>query len=139
MRSFFKPALAATVAVIFAGSLASANFWGHNKSALKSGNIILSQNEKIANGPELKAGNYKVELLKKSPVPQVAFYQNGKLVVQASAKLVNAPMKNDETKVLSDQGKNHTPIITEMDLKGWNQNVVFSGSGDKMTSSKPGI
>lgn len=128
MRYFFRPALAATVAVIFAGSLASANFWSHNKSGVKSGEIILAQDSKIANGPELKAGNYKVELIKESPAPEIAFYQNGKLVVQATAKLVNRPRKSDETKIVSNTGKNNTQIITELELDGWTQNVVFSSS-----------
>lgn len=126
MRSFLKPVLAAAVAVIFAGSLASANFWSHSKSTMKTGNISLAQDSRILNGPMLKAGDYKVELLKTSPAPQIAFYQNGKLIEKTTAKLVNATAKNDETKVLSDKGKNNTQIITEMDLSGWNQNVVFS-------------
>ncbi|HEV2351963.1 MAG TPA: hypothetical protein VG028_19195 [Terriglobia bacterium] len=139
MRNFCKPALAAAVAVIFSGSLASANFWNHNKSAVKTGHISISQNTKIAHGPELMAGNYKVELIKESPVPQIAFYQNGKLVVQTTAKLVTAPTRNDETKVLSDIGKDNTPVITEIDLNGWNRNVVFSGSGHQTSAGKPGV
>jgi hypothetical protein len=133
MRYFLKSAMATAVAVIFSASFASANFWGHNKSAIKTGNVVISQDAKIANGPELKAGNYKVELLKESPVPQIAFYQNGDLVVQTTAKLVKQPTKNDETKVISNTGKNNSQTITEIDLRGWNQNVVFTGSADKMS------
>ena|SRR5690348_4802314 len=133
MRYVLKPALATAVAVIFSASIASANFWGHNKSTIKTGNVLISRDAKIANGPELKAGNYKVELLKESPVPQIAFYQNGELVAQTTAKLVNQPTKNDETKVLSSTGKDNSQIIMEIDLRGWNQNVVFTGSGGKMS------
>lgn len=137
MRSFFKPALAAAVAVIFAGSLASASIWNHNKSGIKTGDITIAQDSRIANGPELKAGDYKVELLSKSPVPQIAFYQNGALIVQTTAKLVKTPTKNDETEVQFSAGKNNTPIITELDLSGWNQKILFSNS-DKAAATKPG-
>jgi hypothetical protein len=137
MRSFLKPALAATVVVVFAGSLASANFWNHNKSGIKTADVVLGQDAKIANGPELKAGDYKVELLKKSPVPQIAFYQNGNLIFQTTAKLVNAPTKNDDTKVFTTTGKNNAQIITEVDPNGWNQNIIFPNSNQKMPSAKP--
>lgn len=93
----------------------------------RSGRIDVLYPSRLANGPNLQPGTYKVELASNATSPEVMFYQDGKLVAQAPAKLVDDGRKNDETKVYyNTAGQQH--VITEIDLQGWEQKVMFNTS-----------
>jgi hypothetical protein len=117
--------LATTAVLLFTAGMA---FAGLHHSSRKSADIDLIATTKVPNGPTLRAGSYTVTLLNGSGTPEVGFYRDGKLVGQAPVKLVDQEKKITETEVLADTKDDHTQVVTEMDLRGWTQKVVFSGS-----------
>jgi len=121
-------ALAVSAVLLFTAGMAFARFPGVRHSSRKSADIDLIETTKVPNGPTLRAGSYKVTLLDGSSTPELGFYQNGKLVGQAPVKLVDQEKKISETEVLADTKDDHTQVVTEMDLSGWTQKVMFSGS-----------
>jgi hypothetical protein len=123
--------LAAATASFLAASTAFARFG--KGSHPKSGEITVIYPSKIANGPELKPGTYKVEVNDHTSSPQVAFYQDGKLVAQVPAKLVDQGKKLDTTQVYYDTVGNDR-VITQIDLQGWTQKVMFGSSSSGATS-----
>jgi len=44
--------------------------------------------------------------------------------------------KISETQVVSDTKDDHTKVVTEMDLRGWTQKVMFSGSDPSSSSGE---
>ena len=121
-----KRALAAVVALLFAGGVASAKFPKPGKSGTKSANVTIIQAAKLGNGPELQPGDYRATLTPGSDSTEVAFYQDGKLVAKAPAKLVDQGKKAAQTEINYDRQNN---MITEMEISGLTQKVVFSGAG----------
>jgi hypothetical protein len=120
--------LTTIAAVCFAGSMAFAGFPGYHHSSQKSAVVDIDQATRIPGGPTLQPGTYRVALLSASSVPEVGFYQHGKLVGQAPVKVVDQGKKISRTEVRFDTGPNHTSVITEMDLSGWTQKLVFGTS-----------
>ena len=120
--------LAITAVMLFTSGMAFAGFRGLHHSSQKSADIDLNETTKVPNGPTLQAGSYKVTLLNGSSTPELGFYQDRKLVGQAPVKLVDQGKKISETEVLFETKDDHTQVVTEMDLSGWTQKVVFSGS-----------
>jgi hypothetical protein len=128
--------LAVTAVFLFTAAVAVARFPGLHDSSGKSADIDLTGTTTVPNGPTLKAGNYRVTLLNGSSTPELGFYQDGKLVGQAPVKLVDQEKKISETQVFSDTKDDHTQVLTEMDLRGWTQKVMFSGSDATSGSGK---
>jgi hypothetical protein len=128
--------LATSAVLLFTASMAVARFPGLHDSSRKSADIDLIESTKVPNGPTLQAGSYKVTLLNESGTPELGFYQDGKLVGQAPVKLVDQEKKISETQVFSDTQDDHTQVLTEMDLRGWTQKVMFSGSAASSGSGK---
>jgi hypothetical protein len=120
--------VAVTAVLLLTAGMAVARFPGLHDSSGKSADIDLIETTKIPNGPTLEPGNYKVTLLNGSSTPELGFYQDGKLVGQAPVTLVEQGKKISETQVFSDTKNDHTQVLTEMDLRGWTQKVMFSGS-----------
>ncbi len=117
-----RSAIAAAAVLLFAAGAASAKFLRLSKSTNKSANIEISQQARLGNGPELQPGSYKVTLVSNSNSPEVAFYQNGKLVAQVPVQLVGGGNKFNQTEIHSNTD---THEIIEMRLEGWNQRLIF--------------
>jgi hypothetical protein len=118
-----------TALVLFATGMAFAGFPGRHTSASKSTDVELTETTQVPNGPTLKAGTYKVALLSGTSAPEVGFYRDGKLVGQAPVKLVDQGSKIRQTEVFSSIQDDHSELLTEMDLNGWTEKVIFSESG----------
>ena len=71
-----------------------------------------------------------------STTPEIGFYQNGKLVAQVPAKLVDQGKKFDETAIHYDTQGANTHVITEMDLSGWKEKVLFGQNDSGAGSTK---
>ncbi|HEV2233267.1 MAG TPA: hypothetical protein VGV68_07670 [Terriglobia bacterium] len=128
-KPFVKSMLFAAAVAVFSSGVASASLWSHKKSGVESARVDLSGNTKLGNGPELKPGNYRVELLTTSPTPEVSFYRDNKLVAQTPVKLVSESKKNNETAIYTKPGENNSQIITEIELNGTNQKIVIPHAG----------
>jgi hypothetical protein len=125
MRNYFGQATLIVVTVI---CLTAATAWARSSrtsSQTESGNVNLIHTSRIGNGPELKAGTYKVELAKNASSPEVMFYQNGKLTGKARPHLVSEAKKIDQTEIqYNTAGNQH--VVTEIDVRGWRQELKFS-------------
>jgi hypothetical protein len=114
--------------VSFTSSLAFAGFPGNHHHSQKSASVDIVDVTKIPGGPTLEPGTYEVTLLNASSAPEVGFYQAGKLVGQAPVKLVDQDRKISETEIRADKKPDHTQVVTEMDLRGWTQKLMFEKS-----------
>ena len=97
-------------------------------AAAKTSTVEFSSRAKLGNGPVIDPGSYRVVLMNDSSKPEVALYQGGKQVAQVPVKIVSVPKKNSETEVIYDQTHTNPTVVTEIDLSGWNQNLVFPQS-----------
>lgn len=95
-------------------------------AAAKSSTVHFDRPARLGSGPTINAGSYRVVLMNQSSNPEVAFYQGSKQVAEVPAKLVSLPKKNSETDVIYDQSQKGSSVVTEIDLDGWNQKIVFS-------------
>jgi len=127
----------AAAGILVAASMAFAKFpfldFGH--ASKKSADVEILQAARIPGGPMLPSGEYKVVLKDSSTKPQIRFYQGGKLVAQAPAKLVDQGRKIDATEIHLATQADSTQVITEMDLRGW-RDKVFLGQSKGATRSK---
>lgn len=114
--------------VSFTSSLAFAGFPGNHHHSQKSASVDIVDVTKIPGGPTLEPGTYQVTLLNASSAPEVGFYKAGKLVGQAPVKLVDQAKKISATELSADTKPDHTQVLTEMDLKGWTQKLMFEKS-----------
>ena len=108
-KDVLNKSMLAAAGILVAASMAFAKFpsldFGH--SSKKSANVEIDQTARIPGGPTLQSGEYKVVLNNNSTTPEIGFYQNGKLVAQVPAKLVDQGKKFDETAISYDtQGAN---------------------------------
>jgi hypothetical protein len=128
---FYRTVLVAVTASLLTAGTALARS-AEKSSRPKSGQIDVIYPSKIAAGPELQPGTYTVELGEHASSPEIMFYQNGKLVGQAPAQLVDNGKKTSETEVDYDTAGNER-VITEIRLRGWTQKVVFNPSASAET------
>ena len=122
---------ASIVSLALAASIASAKFPGLGHSSQKSATIDIVQTAQVPNGPTLQPGTYKVSLLGDSATPQVEFYQDGKLVGQAAAQLVEQGQKSPDTEVHTHTSGS-TSVVTEIDVNGWTKKIEF---GQQLSAS----
>ena len=126
-RDVVTKSMLAAAGILVAASMAFAKFplldFGHSSN--KSADVEIMQTARIAGGPTLQSGEYKVVLNNSSTTPEVGFYQNGKLVAQVPAKLVHQGKKISETEITYDTRSANAQVITEMDLGGWTDKVFF--------------
>lgn len=113
-------------AILFSVSVGFARSSGSARAPHKTIHLDVPQAARLGNGPELNAGSYRVTITE-SASPKVEFYQQGKLIVETPAKLVAENRKSSQTDISYDQ-EGKTQVITEMDISGWNQKVIFSGT-----------
>jgi hypothetical protein len=104
-------------------------------SSKKSANVNIYTKTPISGGPTLQAGEYQVVLSNQSPTPEIGFYQNGKLVAQVPAKLVDQGKEFDDTSIYYDD-TGATLAISEMDLVGWREAVLFGNKEGDDGSTK---
>ena len=125
---FFRMALiAATMSFLGAGTALAKS--SHSKTV----RIDVLYPSRIANGSELKPGNYKMEVANNATKPEVMFYENNKLVAQAPAQLVAGEKSADTEVHYTTTGDEH--VITQIDLKGWTEKVMFNSSGSTRTGT----
>ena len=90
-KNMVNQSMLVAAGILVAASVAFAKFpsfdLGH--SSKKSANVEIVQTARLAGGPTLQSGKYKVALNNDSPTPAIGFYQNGKLIAQVPAKLVD--------------------------------------------------
>ncbi len=127
-----RSASTAVTLLLFAAALATAKFPSLGKSTSKSVRVDISSVANFGNGVELQPGSYKLTVVDGSNPPEVAFYNNGKLVAQVPARLVDEGKKAKQTEVESNID---THSITEIRPQGWTQRIVF---GDTNTSTNSG-
>jgi hypothetical protein len=113
--------------ILVAASMAFARFpnLGLGHSSTKSADVEIDRTARIPGGPTLQSGEYKVVLTNNSTTPEIGFYQDGKLVAQVPAKLVDQGKKFDETEIHYDSKAADSLVITQMDLSGWSEKVLF--------------
>ncbi len=126
MRSqFVKSLIGLAAAVMLAATWSYAGWWGSHKSADRSTRVTLASSEKLAGGPMLPAGTYRMEVPENVTNPHVMFYKDGKLVAKALAKVVTKTQKNPYTEVDSSK-EGSEDVITEIRPSGWTEVVMFS-------------
>jgi hypothetical protein len=105
----------AGMAVVLSAGLATA----------KTNTVQFAYRTSLGNGTVLNPGSYRVVVINDSSTPKVAFYQGSKQVAETPVRLVPVSKKNSETQVIYDQSHKNSNVLTEIDLDGWNQNMVF--------------
>lgn len=73
----------------------------------------------------LVPGNYSVKVNTASPVSQMEFYINGKFIGQTPVRVVSEPTKNSQTMVYYSAPKDNVRRVTQIDLSGWKDKLVF--------------
>jgi hypothetical protein len=123
-KSVVNSILAAAFVVIAAASMTFA----------KTNEVSLMYKGMIGNHLTLKPGNYKIMINNNSKNPEVAFYQGKKLVGQVPVKLVAEQKKADQTAIYYSAPRNNIRKVTEIELSGWNEKLVFPGSKETTKS-----
>jgi hypothetical protein len=95
--------------------------------AAKTTTVHILYKVDLQSGSMLKPGTYNVALLDSSKSPELAFYQNHKQVAESAVKLVSQTRKISETEIHYNAA-NNAHVLTEIDLRGWNQKVMFPAS-----------
>lgn len=129
-----KTAVGIALVMALACGMGYAKLWGSHKTDSRAVNITVTSTQMLQNGPQLKAGNYKVEVPAGSTNPEVAFYQHGRAVARVKAELVNENQKNPATEVDSTR-KGNEQYITEIRPGGWMQKLVFGSNGSSTHTS----
>ena len=126
-KDMVNKSMLAAAGILVAASMAFAKFPSLDlgRSSKKSADVEIYETARIPGGPTLHSGEYRVVLNNNSPTPEIGFYQNGKLVAQVPAKLVDQGKKFDETKIYSNTTGAETQVITQMDISGWREKVLF--------------
>jgi len=126
-KNVVNKSMLAAIGILVAASMGFAKFrlldFGHSSN--KSADVEIIQTARIPGGPTLHAGEYRVVLNNTSTTPQIGFYQDGKLVAQVPAKLVDQGKKISQTEVMYDTRDANNQLIMEMDLGGWTDKVFF--------------
>ena len=137
-KDVVNKSMLAAAGILVAASMAFAKFpsFDLGRSSKKSATVEIDQTARIPGGPTLKSGEYKVVLTNNSPTPEIGFYQQGKLVAQVPAKLVDEGKKFDETKIYYVTKGVNTQVIMQLDLSGWKEGVLFGQNNGDARSTK---
>jgi hypothetical protein len=74
----------------------------------------------------LAPGKYTVKVNPTSATPDMAFYQNGKLVGTTPVTVVSRDHKNSQTEVYYNAPEGKVRPITQIDLGGWKDTLKFN-------------
>jgi hypothetical protein len=108
---------------------------GH--SLQTSADVEIYTTTPIFGGPTLQAGKYMAVLDNNPTAPEIGFYQNGKLVAKVPAKLVDQGREFDETAFSYDDAAGGGSLaMTEMDVAGWSERVLFGQNHSDAGSTK---
>lgn len=94
----------------------------------KSADLYIVNRAQVPGGPVLKSGDCRMTLLDNSTSPEIAFYENDKLMGKANGKLVSQAQAADHTIVHYNLNSQNDPVVTEIDVKGWTQKILFDQS-----------
>jgi hypothetical protein len=73
----------------------------------------------------LAPGTYRVKVNTASATPEMAFYRNGKFIGQTPVRVVSEARKNSKTMVYYNAPKDNVRRVTQIDLGGWKDKLVF--------------
>ncbi|HTV56744.1 MAG TPA: hypothetical protein VMI06_17735 [Terriglobia bacterium] len=73
----------------------------------------------------LPPGSYRVKVNTTSTTPEMAFYQNGKLIGTTPVRVVTKSSKNSQTQIYYNAPKDNVRRITQIDLNGWKDKLLF--------------
>jgi hypothetical protein len=137
-KDVLNKSMLAAAGILVAASMAFAKFpsFDFGRSSKKSAQVEIYQTARIPGGPTLQSGEYKVVLTNNSTTPEIGFYQNGKLVAQAPAKLVDQGKKFDETAITYDTKSAGTPVIRQIDVGGWRDKILFGRNNGAAPAAK---
>ena len=123
MKSEHKLVLLLSIVALLAATVTLA------KTKEQSAPVSLAFAVTLADGTQLQPGSYKVTLLSETSSPHIVFYKGGKLICKCPVKLEDAGTKIPFTQISYNQDADKTRRITMMEVAGWTQKVILSGSG----------
>jgi hypothetical protein len=137
-KDMLNKSMLAAAGILVAASMAFAKSPKPDLSASsqKPAEVEIYSATPICGGPTLQPGIYTVAVSDNSKTTEIAFYQDGKLVVQVPAKLADPGKEFDDTSFNYDS-TGAKLAMSEMDVKGWTERVLFgeSNSGAGSTDS----
>ncbi|MGH9444736.1 MAG: hypothetical protein ACRD3O_03290 [Terriglobia bacterium] len=107
---------------------AAALFFVCGMTFAKTSNISVMYRAELGHHLTLAPGHYKMSVSTLSGTHRAAFFQNGKLVGTAPVKVVSEAKKNDQTMVFFSAPHNDLRNITQIDVSGWRNKLLFSKS-----------
>lgn len=108
--------------------LAVALFFATGLTFAESGHVDLIYKGKVGQSLTLAPGKYKVVVAANAPSPKAAFYQNGKLKGAVPVHVVASAQKNNQTEVYYNSPVNNVRAITQIDLNGKRNHIMFKKS-----------
>jgi hypothetical protein len=120
-------AVAAIIAVPMFAVMSAASWFSHN-SSIKSTNVQILYNTKLANGKMLEAGTYTLKIPLNTQSPELKFYRRGKLVASVPAQVKMETRKPSATE-LEYTRKGKTEYLTEIHPGGVRKAYILSGTG----------
>jgi hypothetical protein len=125
-NKLFLSLVAAAVLMPLCAVTSNASWFSHN-SSVKSTQVNILQNTKLANGKTLEAGNYRIDIPLNSKSPELKFYRDGKLMASVPAIVKQETRRPSETEVDFSR-KGGAEYLTEVRPRGLTQGYVISSS-----------
>jgi hypothetical protein len=119
-----KSILGLAVALAFAVSPSFAFGFGFHKSDQRSTRVTVASPMELSNGAKLAPGKYQMKVPDNTQLPEVAFYQYGKVIAKSRAKVVSQTQKNPYTEIDSVT-KGKYQLVTKIRPAGWHEILVF--------------
>jgi hypothetical protein len=91
----------------------------------KTKNVNIMYPSEIGNHLTLAPGQYKMSVSTLAGTQRAAFFQNGKLVGTAPVNVVNEVKKNGQTMVFFGSPQGNVRPITQIDVSGWKDKLMF--------------
>ena len=111
--------------VLITAGAALARWPHHANPGGRSAGVDIDSTSMVAGGPTLEKGHYKVVLNTGPSSTELDFYRDGSLVAKSPVTVVPQSKKIGVTEVQYDNPKQGTPIITEIDFRGWKETLKF--------------
>jgi hypothetical protein len=118
--------LAAIIAVPLFAVMCAASWFSHN-SSVKTTNVDIIYQAKLANGKTLDAGNYRIEIPLNSKSPELKFYRHGKLVASVPARVKNEAQKPPATEIDYTR-KGAAEYLSSVSPRGLRESFIIAGS-----------
>jgi hypothetical protein len=90
--------------------------------------VKIGERARLGDGPELKPGTYRLELVKNQDTSEAVFYKDEDLVARVPITVVKESDKSRQTEVhseLLDGGR----VINEIRVAGWRERLLFREPG----------